>query len=111
MTEPVGEYQHPSRVLELLTPEQGYPNLGAAYGSELHLRLYELSHFLWYSCNDTGPESWHERLLTLAAAMLLNIHAAKQHWNRSEWSPLLEFLADFDHRMEELKGMANPVSS
>ena len=103
------EYQHPESVLHLLTPEQGYPNFAAAYGFELHSRFYELSFFLRDSCDDTAPECWHERMLILAGAMLINLHVAKEHWNRSDWSSMMEFLADLDRRMVELKGMVKPA--
>jgi len=102
-------YQHPERVLHLLTPEQGYTTLADAYGFELHSRLYDLSWFLHETCGDWSPECWHEELLILAAAMLVTLHIARQHWNRSEWSSMMEFLADFDNRMVELKDMVKPA--
>ena len=102
MTPPACEYQHPQKIQDRLVE--------LTYAGEIEYRLQRIGEVL-IEMSDEGCCVWHERLLTLAAAMLLNIHAAKQHWVRSEWPSLMEFLADFDHRMEELKGMANPVSS
>ena len=109
MVTPVGDYQHPQEVLDLMAGADIHCTLEEAYEYEIDLRLANVAEFLQNVVDGQSVRLMPRKMLIHLAAILLNIQGAVGCWESSQWSELGDYFRRVDRAIKSLEGMFKPV--